>query len=63
MQVKKQMLELDTEQWNGSKSGKEHMKAVYFTPCFFNLYAFLTYICEMPGWMKYKLESRFQEKY
>ena len=39
MQVKKQVLELDTEQWTGSKSGKEHMKAVYFTPCFFNLYA------------------------
>ena len=26
MQVKKQQLELDTEQWTGSKLGKEHVK-------------------------------------
>ena len=42
MQVKKQQLELDMEQWTGSKN--------------------LTYMqstsCEMPGWMKLKLESR-----
>ena len=29
MQVKKQHLELDMEQWNGSKLGKEYNKAVY----------------------------------
>ena len=29
MQVKKQQLELDMEQWTGSKSGKEYVKAVY----------------------------------
>ena len=29
MQVKKQQLELDTEQQTGSKSGKEFVKAVY----------------------------------
>ena len=29
MQVKKQQLELDMEQQSGSKSGKEHVKAVY----------------------------------
>ena len=29
MQVKKQQLELDMEQQTGSKSGKEHLKAVY----------------------------------
>ena len=29
MQVKKQQLELDMEQWTGSKLGKEHVKAVY----------------------------------
>ena len=29
MQVKKQQLELDLEQWTGSKSGKEYVKAVY----------------------------------
>ena len=30
MQVKKQQLELDMEQWTGSKLGKEYIKAVYF---------------------------------
>ena len=29
MQVKKQQLEPDMEQWTGSKSGKEFDKAVY----------------------------------
>ena len=56
MQVKKQQLELDMEQQTGSKSGKEYIKAVYCHP------AYLTYMqsisCEMPGWMKHKLESR-----
>ena len=40
----------------GSKLGKEYVKAVYCHP------AYLTYIqsmlCEMPDWMKHKLESR-----
>ena len=55
MEVKKQQLELDVEQWTGSKLGKEYDKAVYFHP------AYLTSMqstCEMPGWMKHKLESR-----
>ena len=56
MQVKKQELELDMEQQTDFKSGKEYVKAVYCHP------AYLTYMqstsCEMPGWMKYKLESR-----
>ena len=39
MQVRKQQLELDMEQWTGSKSGKEYVKAVYCTPCLFNIYA------------------------
>ena len=56
MQVKKQQVELDMEQQTGSKLGKEYIKAVYCHP------ACLTYMqstsCEMPGWMKYKLESR-----
>ena len=55
MQVKKQQLELDMEQQIGSNLGKEDVKAVYCHP------AYLTYIqgtsCEMPGWMKHKLES------
>ena len=29
MQVKKQKLEMDMEQWTGSKLGKEYVKAVY----------------------------------
>ena len=45
------------EQQTGSKSGKEDVKAVYWHR------AYLTYMqsisCEMPGWMKHKLESRF----
>ena len=56
MQVKKQQLEPDMEQWTGSKLGKEYSKAVYCYP------AYLTYMkstsCEMLGWMKHKLESR-----
>ena len=32
MQVKKQQLELDTEQETGSKSGKEYVKDVYCHP-------------------------------
>ena len=39
MQVKKQQLELDMEQWTGSKLEKDYIKAVYWTPCLFNLYA------------------------
>ena len=56
MQVNKQQLELDMEQWTGSKLGKEYIKAIYCHP------AYLTYMqstsCEMLGWMKHKLESR-----
>ena len=56
MQIKKQQLELDMEQWTGSKLGKEYNKAVYCHP------AYLTYMqstsCEMLGWMNHKLESR-----
>ena len=56
MQVKKQQLEPDMEQWTGSKLGKEYVKAVYHHP------DYLTYMqstsCEILGWMKHKLESR-----
>ena len=38
MQVKEQQLELDMEQWTGSKLGKEYIKAVYCHP------AYLTYM-------------------
>ena len=60
MQVRKQQLELDMEQQAGSKLGKEYVKAVYCHP------AYSTYMqstsCEMPGWMKHKLESRLWEE-
>ena len=51
MQVKKQQLELDMEQWTGT-----NVKAVYCHR------AYLTYMQgttrEILGWMKHKLESR-----
>ena len=44
------------EQQAGLKLGKEYVRAVYCHP------AYLTYmqstLCEMPGWVKHKLESR-----
>ena len=56
MQVRKQQLETDMEQQTGSKLGKEYVTAIYCHP------AYLTYMqstsCEIPGWMKHKLESR-----
>ena len=56
MQVSKLQFEMDMEQQTGSKQEKEYVKAVYCHP------AYLTYMqstsCEMPGWMKHKLESR-----
>ena len=56
MQVKKQQLELDMEQKTGSKLGKEYIKAVYCHPAC--LASMQSTLCEMPGWMKHKLESR-----
>ena len=55
IQVKKQWLELDVELQTGSKSGKEYVKAVYCHPSY--LTCMKTTSCEMPGWMKHKLES------
>ena len=61
MQVKKQQRELDMEQKTGSKSGKEHVKAVYCHP------AYLTYMqstsCKILGWMKHKWNQDCREKY
>ena len=34
IQVKKQQLEPDMEQWTGSKLGKEYVKAVYYHPAY-----------------------------
>ena len=59
MQVKKQQLEPDMETWTGCKLGEEYIKAVYCRP------VYLTYMqstpCEIPGYMKHKLESRLPE--
>ena len=56
MQVRKQQLELDTEQQIGSKLEKEYVKAVRCQS------AYLTYMQsisrEMLGWMKHKLKSK-----
>ena len=55
MQVKKQQLEPDMEQWTDSELEKEY-KAVYCHP------AYLTSVestsCKVPVWMNHKLESR-----
>ena len=56
MQLKKQELEPDMEQWTGSKLRNEYIKAVYCHS------AYLTYMQstsgEVPGWMNHKLEFR-----
>ena len=57
MQVRKQQLELVMEQQTGSKSGKEYVKAVYCHPAY--LTSMQSTSCEMLGWMKHKLKSRF----
>ena len=55
MQVKKQLLELDMDP--GSKLGKEYVKAIYCHPdC---LTSMQSTSCEILGWMKHKLESRW----
>ena len=56
MQVKKQQLEPDMGQWTGSKLGKEYIKVAYCHPAY--LTSMQSTSCEMPGWMKQKLESR-----
>ena len=43
------------EQWTGSKLGKEYIKAVYYHPAYVT--SMQSTSCEMPGWMKHKLES------
>ena len=59
MQIKKQQLEPEMEQCTSSKLGKDQVKAVCCHP------DYLTYmqstLCEMPGWMNHKLESRLPE--
>ena len=61
MRDKKQQLELDMEQMADSKLWKEYDKAVYCHSAY--LTSMQSISCEMPGWMKYKLESGSLEKY
>ena len=55
--IGKEATEPDMEQQTGSQLRKECVKTVYFHP------AYLTSVkstsCEIPGWMKLKLESKF----
>ena len=56
MWIKKQQLELDMKQLNGSKLGKEYVKVVYCHPaCLTDMQITLF---KMLGWMNHKLESR-----
>ena len=60
MQVKKQQLELDVEQWTCFVIGKGvHQGSIFHL-------AYLTYMqspCEMLGWMKHSWNQDCQEKY
>ena len=53
------LLLLYMKQWNGSKLGKEYVKAVY---CPAYLTSMQSTSCEMLGWRKHKLESRLPEE-
>ena len=55
MQVKKQQLEPGMEQQTGSKLREEYVKAIYCHPGYRTFMQ--TTSCEMPDWMKHKLES------
>ena len=48
MQVKKQQLELDMEQWSGSKLRKEYVKAAYCHPAYFIYMQSTSYIRGFP---------------
>ena len=56
MQVKKQQLELDMEQYTRFKLGKEYVKTVYCHPAY--LTSMQSTSCEILSWMNRKLESR-----
>ena len=56
MQVKKQQLELDMEQWTGSKLGKEYVKAVYCHPDY--LTSMQSTSWKIWDWVNPKMESR-----
>ena len=55
MQVKNQKLELNMEQWPGSKLGKDYVKAVYCHPAYLTYMQSTSYV--ILDWMNHKLES------
>ena len=57
MQIKKQQLALDVKQQTGYKLGKEYVKAAYCHPAYLTCEQSTS--CEISGWMKYKLVSRW----
>ena len=58
--MSQEAMEPDMEQWTGSILGKEYVKPVYCPPTY--LTSMQSTSCEMPGWMKHKLESRLPEE-
>ena len=54
VQIKKQQLELDIEQWTGSKLGKEYIKAIYCHSAY--LTSMQSTSWETLDWKKHKLE-------
>jgi len=56
MQVTRQQLKVDMEQWTGSQMRKEYIKAVYCHLVYLNCMQSTS--GETLGWMKLKLESR-----
>ena len=48
------------KQWTVSILGKEYVKTAYCHPAY--LACIQSTSCEMPGWMKHKLESRLRER-
>ena len=59
MQVKKQQLELDMEQWTVSKLGKDDDKALYWHPAYLLIMYMQSTWWKMLVWMNHKLESRW----
>ena len=60
MQIKKQQLDQDMEQWTGSKLGKEDVKAVYRHPAY--LTSMQSISCKMLGWMKQQAEPKIARR-
>ena len=60
MQIKKQDLEPDMEQWTGYKLGKEYVKAIYCHPTYITYMQSISY--KMLGWST-SWNQDCQEKY